>query len=84
VARKFLNPELSPTSAQIAAINRRLAVIQLAGLRLPPRAPRVQPVRRRLPVTLNSAPAYPVKIRHVLQNLGSAVSETQPVQTRRV
>lgn len=84
MARKFHTPDVSPTTAQIAAINLRLAAIQLAGLRLPARAPRLQPVRRLLPVTMNSALAYPVKIRHVLQNLGSPVSETQPLQTRRV
>ena len=83
VARKFHSPEVSPTTAQIAAINLRLAAIQLAGLRLPARAKKIQPLRRRLPVSVVSAESYPVKIRHALQNLGSAVSEIQPIQSRR-
>jgi len=71
-------------NAAIAAINLRMATIQLAGLRVPPRARKVPTVRRRLPVTMFTHDAEPVIIRHALQNLGSvAVSETQPIQTPR-
>ena len=83
VARKFHNPEVSPTTAQIAAINQRLTAIQLAGLHIPSRARKIQNVRRRLPVTMIPAHPFLVKMRHVHQDLGNAVSETQPVQNQR-
>jgi hypothetical protein len=82
VAKKFHSPGISPTAAQIAAIHSRLAAIQLTGLRLPSRVRKVASVRRRLPVTMTSQPAHAVKIRQILQNLGSPVSETRPVQSR--
>jgi len=41
-------------------------------------------LRRRLPVVFVSESARPVKMRHVSQNLGSPVSETQPIQSPRV
>ena len=70
--------------AAIAAINLRMATIQLAGLRVPPRARKVPAVRRRLPVTIFTEAAQPVIIRQALQNLGSAVvSEIQPSQSPR-
>jgi hypothetical protein len=83
VARKSYNPELSPTAVQIAAIRSRLAAIESAGQRIPPRIRRVAPVRRRLPVVMMPQPAHAVKIRHTLQNVGSGISETQPVQNQR-
>ena len=71
-------------NAAIAAINLRMAKIQLAGLRVPPRARKVPVVRRRLPVTMFPDAVQPVIIRHTLQNLGSpAVSEIQPSQSPR-
>jgi hypothetical protein len=70
--------------AAIAAINLRMATIQLAGLRVPPRARKVPAVRRRLPVTIFPQTAQPVIIRQALQNLGSAaVSGIQPSQSPR-
>jgi hypothetical protein len=70
--------------AAIAAINLRMATIQLAGLRVPPRARKIPTVRRRLPVTIFPGVVQPVIIRHAFQNLGSAVvSEIQPSQSPR-
>ena len=70
-------------NAAIAAINLRMATIHLAGLRVPPRVRKIPTVRRRLPVTMFPQEVQPVIIRHALQNLGSAVSETQPAQSPR-
>lgn len=72
------------TPADNAALNLRMATMQLAGLRIPPRVRTVPTLRRRLPVTVISEPPQPVIIRHVGQNLGSRVSETRPPQNRRV
>jgi hypothetical protein len=60
-----------------------MATIPLTGLRSPPRVRRIPTVRRRLPVTIIPDSAQSVIIRHARQNLGSAASETQPVQTQR-
>ncbi len=84
MARKFNSPEISPTTASIAAINLRLAAIQLAGLRPPVRARKIQPVRRRLLVTMVATQDWAVKIGQPFQNLGTPVSETLPVQSPRV
>jgi len=85
MARKLQVQECSRVDVAIAAINLRMATIQLAGLRVPPRARKIQTVRRRLPVTILSEPPQTVIIRHALQNLGSAiVSEIQPSQSPRV
>jgi hypothetical protein len=83
VARKLQLNESSPVNAAIAAINLRMATIQLAGQRVPPRVRKVPAVRRRLPVTIFADAGQPVIIRHALQNLGSAVSEIQPSQSPR-
>ena len=71
-------------AADGAAMNLRMATMQLAGLRIPPRARTVPMLRRRLPVVFVSESARPVKMRHVSQNLGSPVSGTQPIQSPRV
>lgn len=71
-------------AADSAAMNLRMATMQLAGLRIPPRVRTVPVLRRRLPVTMISESAQPVIIRHVSQNLGSPVSETRPPQSPRV
>jgi hypothetical protein len=81
VARKLHRAEVPRDAAQMAAINLRMATIQLAGLRVPPRARKIPTVRRRLPVTILPTMEQPVIIRHVLQNLGSVVSETRPAQS---
>jgi hypothetical protein len=84
VAKKFHAPGMVRTAADSAALNLRMATMQLSGLRVPPRIRTVPTLRRRLPVTAISEPPQPVIIRHVRQNLGSSVSETRPIQSPRV
>ena len=84
VAKKFHAPGLVRNAADSAAMNLRMATLQLSGLRVPPRIRTVPNLRRRLPVTAISEPPQPVIIRHVGQNLGSPVSETRPPQSPRV
>ena len=84
VARKYSNSVSLHVPAGVAAMNLRMATIPLAGLRVPPRVRKVPTVRRRLPVTIIPDSAQSVIIRHASQNLGSAVSEPQPVQIQRV
>ena len=67
-------------AADNAAMNLRMATMQLAGLRIPPRVRTVPPLRRRLPVTTVVEPVQPVNIRHVRQNLGTPVAEPRLVQ----
>ena len=66
-----------------AESNLRMATMQLAGLRLPPRIRTVPTLRRRLPVEFVAETAQPVIMRHIGQNLGSPVTETQPTQSPR-
>lgn len=70
--------------AAIAAINVQMAKVRLPGVRMVPHVKKVPALRRRIPVTMIGTAGGPVKIRHAIQNLGSAVSEIQPVQIRRV
>jgi len=84
VARKFHASGLVRNAADNAAMNLRMATMQLAGLRIPPRVRTVPRVRQRLPVAFVSASAQPVKIRHTSQNVGSPISETRPTQNPRV
>lgn len=67
-----------------AAMNLRMATMQLTGLRLPPRVRTVPMLRRRLAVVFAAESAQPVIMRQSGQNLGTPVSETQPTQSPRV
>ena len=67
-----------------AAMNLRMATMQLTGLRLPPRVRTVPMLRRRLAVVFAAESAQPVIMRQSGQNLGTPVSETQPTQNPRV
>ena len=71
-------------AADNAAMNLRMATMQLTNLRIPPRARTLPMLRRRLPVAFGPESAQPVKMRHHSQKLGSPVSETQPTQSPRV
>lgn len=71
-------------AADRAATNLRMATMQLAGMRVPPRVRTVPMLRQRLLVTFVSESAQPVKIRHTSQNVGSPVTETRPTQSPRV
>jgi hypothetical protein len=84
VAKKLQRPSSSPLNATIAAINLRMAAMALTGTRVPPPVNKVPTVRRRLPVTILPATEQPVIIRHVLLNVDSLISETQPSQSPRV
>ena len=81
VARKFYSPTPVRSSAENAAMNLRLAAFHLAKMRVPPPLKTIQPLRRRLSFTLIPHLAQVVKIRHSIQNVGSQVSETRPIQT---
>jgi hypothetical protein len=84
VAKKFQAPENVRTAVNTAALNLRIATMQLAGLRIPPRVRTVPSLRRRLPVITISEPSQPVIIRHVRQNLGTPIAEPQLIQNQRV
>src|SRR6185437_9621510 len=84
VARKFQVQESFSAAAKTAAINLRMATIQLSGQRVPPRVRKVPALRRRLPITMLPEHSQPVIIRHTSQNLGSLVNEARPVQTRMI
>jgi len=84
VARKFHASGMVRNATDNAAMNLRMATMQLAGLRIPPRVRTVPRVRQRVPVVFVSASTRPVKIRHTSQNVGSPISETRPTQNPRV
>ena len=84
VARKFHASGMVRTAVDSAALNLRMATMQLVGLRIPPRVRTVPTLRRRLTVTFVPEAAQPVIMRHASQNLGSPVTETQPAQSPRV
>jgi hypothetical protein len=84
VARKFQASGTVRGAADFAAMNLRMATMQLAGMRVPPRVRTVPSLRRRLTVTEVSDPPQPIIIRHVVQNVGRQVNETRPIQSPRV
>jgi hypothetical protein len=84
VAKKFHVSGQLRNAADIAALNLRMATMQLGGMRVPPRARTVPSVRRRVLVTMVTESAQSVIIRHASQNLGSPVSETRPIQSPRL
>jgi hypothetical protein len=84
VARKFQVPGSSKAAADAGLEKLRTATISLAGLRVAPRARKIPPLRRRLPITMLPESRQMVIIRHTGQNLGSVVSEIQPAQSQRV
>jgi hypothetical protein len=83
VARKSHDQNVACAVPETAVQNLRKAVIQLAGLRVAPRVRKIPTMRRRLSVLMVPASPQSVNIRHTSQNLGTAVSESQPVQNQR-
>ena len=67
-----------------AEMNLRMATMQLAGMRLPPRVKTIPSVRRRLPVTDVSDPPQAVKIRQAVPNVDRAIIGNRPPQSQRV
>ena len=84
VARKYHASGLVRTASDSAAMNLRMATMQLAGLRIPPRVRTVPMLRRRLAVVFVTESTQPVIMRHIAPNLGSPVTEMQPTQSPRV
>lgn len=72
------------TMADTAAMNLRMATMQLAGMRIPPRVRTIPSLRRRLPVTMISDPPETIVIRHAVQNMDSPVSKAQSAHSQRV
>jgi hypothetical protein len=69
---------------EIAAMNLRMATMQMTGLRVPPRIRTIPPLRRRLALTVTPEPPQTVIIRHTVQNMDTNVNETRPIQNQRV
>ena len=65
-------------------MNLRMATMQLAGIRVPPRVRTIPPVRRRLPVEIVSGPPQAVNIRHTVPNLDTAPAQNRSRQNQRV
>jgi len=84
VARKFQARESFPVAAKIAALNLRMATIQLDGMRDVPRVRKISAVRRRLPVTVVPGFHQEVIIRHIGQNLDNPSGNIQPGQSPRL
>ena len=64
-------------------MNLQSVMNHISSLRLPPRLKKPAPPRHRLAIIMFAGRPEPVKIRHVHQNLGSAVSEIPPSQSPR-
>lgn len=84
VAKKFHALGMVLNASDNAAMNLRMAMMQLRGVRIPPRVRTVPMLRQRLPVTFVSETVQPVIMRHLGQNLGSPVTGTRPSQSPRV
>jgi len=67
-----------------AAMNLRMATMQMTGLRLPPRVRTIPPLRRRLAVTIIPEAPVMVIIRHAVHNMDTSVTGTRPIQNQRV
>jgi len=64
-----------------AAVNLRLATLQLAKLRFSPPVKKIQTPRKHLSVAFTPQPIQEIKIRHTIQNLGKFVDKPQSVQS---
>jgi hypothetical protein len=84
VARKYQSPGSERTAAETSALYFKTAAPHLTGLRLPPRIRKVPTLRRPVPIKMVPAESRAVNIRHIAQNLGAAVTKTQPVRNQRV
>jgi hypothetical protein len=84
VARKSDSEISVRSAAEIAAARLRPAtMMQLAGLKTPAQARKIPMLRRRLTITIPPSVNQPVIIRHTIQNVGSPLSEIQPLQSPR-
>jgi hypothetical protein len=84
VAKKFHAPGLSTrSSAESAALNLRMATMQLMGMRANPRVRTIPMVRRRLPVDFICETPEVISIRHSVQTLDTTIREAQPIRERR-
>ena len=68
----------------IAAMNLRMATMQITGLRVPPRIRTIPALRRRLAVTVIPETPQAVIIRHAVHNMDTTVNGTRPIQSQRV
>jgi hypothetical protein len=84
VARKFHTSGSVRSAADVAAMNLRMATMQLSGMRVPPRVRTVPTLRRRLQVTMITEPPATVIIRQSGQNLGNSVTGRRQIQSPRV
>ena len=83
VAKKFHASGTVRSAVDIAAINLRMATLQLSGMRVPPRVRKVPALRRRLYVTMITDPPVTVIIRQAGQKMDSAVTGTRQTQSPR-
>jgi hypothetical protein len=84
VARKFHTAGTMLRSApDSAAMNLRMATMQITGMRVPPRVRTIPHVRRRIPITMVNEPAEVVVVRQAVHNLGNTIHKARLIQDQR-
>jgi hypothetical protein len=81
VARKYYSPISTRSTLENAAVNLRLATLQLAKLRFSSTLKKIQPPRKLMAVAFVTQPTQEIKIRHAIQNLGSFTEKPRTVQS---
>ncbi len=66
-----------------AAMNLRMATMQLVGMRIPPRVRTIPPLRRRLAIAMVTDSPQEVIIRQAVHNVDTSLNGTQPTQNQR-
>lgn len=83
VAKKFHVLGMAMRSmAEVADPILRTVTMQMAGIRVPPRARTIPSLRRRLPVTVISEPPQNIVIRQIVPNMDNRVNGTRQVQNQ--
>lgn len=71
------------SATDTAAMNLRMATMQLVGMRIPPRVRTIPQLRKRLPITVVTDSPQAVIIRQSVHNVDTSLNETQPIQNQR-
>jgi hypothetical protein len=71
------------SAADNAAMNLRMATLQMTGIRMPPRVRTIPPMRRRLNVEFVSETPQVVKLKLSVPKMDTHVTKSVPIQTQR-
>lgn len=71
------------SATDTAALHLRMATMQIAGIRVPPRVRTIPPLRRRLPVEFVFGTTEEVQVRPTAPRMDTLVTESVSIQSQR-